>query len=543
MTDTAAHRPPAAPEGRTLLGHPFGLYICFFVEMFERFSFYGMKALLFLYLTKYHLFSDANGYLLLGTYAGLAYALPVFGGLMADRYLGMRKAVLFGGALLVLGHFGMAYEGHAARLVDGVAVRDGIALQVFYASLAFIIMGVGFLKPNISTIVGRLYPEGDPRRDSGFTLFYMGINLGALLSAVVCGYLGETFGWGYGFGAAGAGMVLGLVAFVAGQRHLLGKGEPARPELLREPVAGLPREAVIYLGSLLGVGAIWQVLQTRFDLSALGRLVGMGEGHEITATEVVAVALTLVLAVFLTRFMLRECTREERGRMGALLVLIAISAVFWGLYEQSYGTWLAFSDRAMNKVALGREWSASQLTGVPAFFIIALSLFFAWLWPALDRRGLNPSNPAKFGIALLMAGLAMFTLAYSARNPGADGLAGFWWFILAYLVLVLGEMALSPIGLSAVTSLSVPRVVSLMMGVWFLASAFGEMLAGRLGTLAAMDADVTREAALARYGDVFTSLGWLGVGAAVLMFVLTPLLKRLEGHAPPALPAAAPAGQ
>ncbi|MBW8811277.1 MAG: MFS transporter, partial [Lysobacter sp.] len=195
----------SAPQ-RELFGHPIGLYVCFFTEMWERFSFYGMKALLFFYLTKYHLFKDDDSYDLIGAYGGMVYAVPVIGGLLADRFLGMRKAVTFGGILLVLGHLGMAFEGVQAAMVDGVVKRDQAALQAFYFSLALIIMGVGFLKPNISTIVGKLYPDNDPRRESGFTIFYAGINLGALVSGLICGYLGETYGWKYGFGAAGLGM-------------------------------------------------------------------------------------------------------------------------------------------------------------------------------------------------------------------------------------------------------------------------------------------------------------------------------------------------
>ncbi len=533
MSDTATLPADAASApGRTLLGHPLGLYVCFFVEMFERFSFYGMKALLFLYLTKYHLFSDANGYLLLGTYAGLAYALPVLGGMLADRFLGMRKAVLFGGILLVLGHFGMAFEGQAARTVGGEVVRDGFALQVFYASLAFIIMGVGFLKPNISTIVGRLYPEADPRRDSGFTLFYMGINIGAFVSSLLCAYLGETYGWGYGFGAAGVGMVIGLLVFWFFQKHLQGKAESPRPELLKQKlVAGLNREWLIYLGALAGVAVVWQILQTRFDFSAIGSILGLGAGHEITATEVVAITLTGVLAVWLTRFLLKECTPSERGRMVLLLAIIAVSTMFWGLYEQTYGTWLAFSDRVMNRQALGQEWSAGQLTSIGAFFIFILAPLFSWLWPVLDRARANPSAPAKFGLGLAFAGLAMFVLVYAATHPEANGKVGFWWFVLAYLVLEVGEMVLSPIGLSAVTTLSVPRVVSLMMGVWFLASAFGEMLAGRFGTMAAMDPNTATADALVRYAEVFGVLGWVGLGSGALMLVVSPLLRRLEGGA------------
>ena len=252
MHDIAASPPPRAVDlSDELFGHPKGLYICFATELWERFSFYGMKYLLLLYLTKYHLFSDVEGLDVLGAYAGLVYALPVIGGLLADRYLGMRKAVVFGGILLCLGHLLMAVEGHQAvnyaagtvlendlRLTDGtvllagttltseITIRDTEALKVFYLALALIVVGVGYLKPNISTIVGKLYSEDDPRRDSGFTIFYMGINIGSFFATILCGYLGETYGWGYGFGAAGIGMVLGLFTFLWGQKYLHGHADP-----------------------------------------------------------------------------------------------------------------------------------------------------------------------------------------------------------------------------------------------------------------------------------------------------------------------------
>ncbi|MDP4946631.1 MAG: oligopeptide:H+ symporter, partial [Alishewanella sp.] len=203
-------------------GHPVGLYVCFLTEMWERFSFYGMKYLLLLYLTKYHLFSDAGGLDVLGSYAGLVYAMPVIGGMLADRYLGMRKAVTFGAILLCLGHLGLAYEGFQAYVENDVVVQDTGAIQVFYFSLALIIMGVGFLKPNISTIVGQLYGKDDARRDSGFTIFYMGINTGSFIATLLVTYIGEKFGWGWGFGLAGIGMVLGLIVFLAGQKYLYG---------------------------------------------------------------------------------------------------------------------------------------------------------------------------------------------------------------------------------------------------------------------------------------------------------------------------------
>ncbi len=506
------------PESGELWGHPKGLYYCFFTELWERFSFYGMKALLLFYVTKYHRFDDEAGYLLLGTYGGLAYAMPVVGGIVADRYLGMRKAVVLGGVLLCLGHFGMVYEGHAATIVDDRIVRDEFALSVFYLSLALIIVGVGFLKPNISTIVGRLYGPNDSRRDAGFTIFYMGINVGAWASSLVCGWLGETWGWGWGFGSAGLGMLIGLVVFVRGQAHLLGKAEPPDPARLRAPWRlGISRERWILIGALVAVLAAWQLLQVRLSLF---------EGGQISATEIVAVLMTIALGVWFVPFVRTQCTPAERDQMIALVAITATSVVFWGLYEQTYGSWNAFSDRVMNREGLGVQWTATQLTGLGALFIFALSPLFAWLWPRLAKRGRNPSTPAKFGGALVLAGLSTVPLAWAATHPGDDGLAGLWSIVLAYFILEVGEMLISPIGLAAVTTLSLPRVVSLMMGVWFLASAFGEIAAGRLGALSAMPEDTTTVDALAIYGELFWVLTWIGLGTGVVVLLWTPWLRR-----------------
>ncbi len=398
-----------------LLGHPKGLYVCFLTEMWERFAFYGMKALLFLYLVGHHKFTDDEGYMLLGTYAGLAYALPLIGGMLADRWLGMRKAVMFGGLLLVVGQLGMAYTGTPADGVQGQAQPDALAIQVMYMSLAMIGVGVGFLKPNISTIVGKLYPGDDPRRDSGFTIFYMGINLGAMLSSLIVGYIGIAWGWGYGFGLSGVLMLFGLGQFMWGQKHLEGHAEPPDPALLAKPVlVGLSIEWVIYLAGLLTTVVVWQVLQTKIDLGPLSALTG---GHEVTLTEVVAVVMGLALFVWFAWFLFSGITARERGQMIVLMTLIVISALFWGLYEQTYGTWVAFCERVMDRRMFGMEWTTSQLTSVGAFFVIALTPLFAWLWPRLDKRGLNPSAPAKFGLGLVFAGLAFGVLVYAAEHP------------------------------------------------------------------------------------------------------------------------------
>ena len=514
----------AAPA--EFLGHPKGLYVCFLTEMWERFAFYGMKAILMLYLVKHHGFADADGYLLLGTYAGLAYALPLVGGMVADRYLGMRRAVLFGGVLLVLGQLGMAYTGAPAQ--DGT--RDAVAVQVMYASLALIAMGVGFLKPNISTIVGRLYAHDDPRRDSGFTIFYMGINVGAFIASIVVGYVGENVGWGYGFALGGLMMALGLAQFVLGQKHLLGQAEPAEPMRLRERVLGpMDRETLIYVVALLGAVAVWQVLQTRIDFAPLSRLAG---GHDVTLTEVVAVVAGIGLYGWFGWLCVSGIDAVARNRMILLLVLTTVSALFWGLYEQTYGPWVTLADRAMDRTTFGIEWTAGQTTAIGAGFVILMTPFFAWLWPTLDRAGMNPGYAAKFATALVMCGLSFGVLAFAIASVGEAGVISLWWLIAAYAVLVVGEMVLSPIGLSAVTTLSIPRVVGTMMGAWFLFSAFGEMIAGRLATAAAVDpgADgvIGASEALAVYGPFFEHMMAIGLAAGALLFVAVPFLNRLQ---------------
>ena len=575
---------PVAPRNDDFLGHPKGLYVCFFTEMWERFSFYGMKALLLLYLLKYHLFSDDAGYDLIGAYGGLVYAVPVVGGLLADRYLGMRKAVVLGGALLVLGHLGMAYEGHAATMVNGVAVRDETALQVFYLSLALIIAGVGFLKPNISTIVGRLYAPDDPRRDSGFTLFYAGINVGALFSALICAFLGETYGWKYGFGAAGIGMIAGLAMFLWGQRYLRGHAEPPDPARLREKVQGLSRETWIYLGSALGVLVLWGTIQFASQITVrLGSL-------SFTAALGIMLATLLVFLVWFFGFIARGCDRTERERMLALVILIFAVLIFFTLYEQTYGSWVTFNDRLMTKdmfgLALGQyapglPWSlfsmalspplmiaalvasdrgrdglakllvialalglalatahdvvlvpqtAGSLTYLGAFFIVVLAPLFAWLWPWLGRKGRSPSKPVTMALGLIFAGLSFLPLMAAAKVSGGGEMASVWYLVAAYFILEVGEMCLSPIGLSAVTQLSVARVVGLMMGAFWLATAFSEVLAAQLAKIASVEIPeggaIDMAAASLKYGELFSMLMWLGIGSGVLFLLLSPLLRR-----------------
>ena len=507
---------PAPPDTTDtgFLGHPKGLMVCFATEMWERFSFYGMKFLLLLYLTKYHLFSDVNGLEVLGGYAALVYAMPVLGGLLADRYLGMRKAVVFGGILLALGHLGMAMEGEQARNVDGRILRDDGALQVFYFSLALIVIGVGFLKPNISTIVGRLYRTDDPRRDAGFTIFYMGINIGAFTATLLCGYLGETFGWRYGFGAAGIGMVIGLVTFLSGQKYLMGLAEPPDERALqqRSPI-GLSREHTIYLCGLVSVAAAWQMLQFH------------------GAVGIALNTLSLAVLLGLGWFIAVKCNPVERSRMIVLIILTMSTVVFWALFEQGAASMTLYADRVMDRNILGLQLTAAQFGSLNALFIFMLAPFFAWLWTVLGQRGLEPSTPVKFALGIAQAGLGFGALVIGASMPDEAGLVAGYWMVLAYLLHTTGELCLSPVGLSAVTKLAVPSVVGVMMGSWFLATAYSEFVAVQLAKLAAIettDGAVTDvAAALASYTELFGSLLYLGLSVAALLLLLSPLLKKM----------------
>jgi len=500
--------------GSGFLGHPPGLYVCFATELWERFSFYGMKFLLLLYLTKYHLFSDSNGLEVLGSYAALVYAMPVIGGLLADRYLGMRKAVVFGGVLLALGHLGMAAEGEQARRVGEEVVRDEDALQVFYFSLALIVMGVGFLKPNISTIVGQLYAQDDPRRDAGFTIFYMGINIGAFMATLLCGYLGETYGWRYGFGLAGIGMVVGLVTFLRGQGYLLGLAEPRDTSLLQQksPI-GLDKERTIYLCGLLGVIAIWRMLQFHG---------GVGVALNL---------LSLAVLIGLGWFILVKCDPVERNRMLVLVILTLSTVVFWSLFEQASASMTLFADRVTDRHIFGFNLAASQFGSMNSLFIFLFAPFFAWLWTFLGRRGLEPSTPVKFALGIAQAALGFGALVLGAATPDDAGLVVGYWLVLAYLLHTTGELCLSPVGLSAVTKLAVPSVVGVMMGAWFLATAYSEFVAAQLAKLAAIEtvdgavADIG--VALASYTELFTGLLYVGLGVAVLLLALAPILKRM----------------
>jgi len=499
-------------DKKELFGHPFGLFILFLTEMWERFSFYGMKALLIYYLVKYHLFSDEAGNFIVGGYAAMVYALPVVGGYLADKYLGFRKAVIFGGVLLVLGHLGLAYEGHQAFLAEnGEVVQDKFALQAFFFSLSLIILGVGFLKANISSIVGALYEKEDIRRDSGFTIFYMGINLGSFVATLLCGWLGENYGWGYGFGAAGIGMILGLITFIYGQKYLMGKAEPKNPEILKKKVfAGISVEWLIYILSIASLFIIAQMVQRHTVVDWMLRITG---------------AIALLMIVF---YSIKE-EKIIRERLLALTVLIIFSVVFWALFEQAYTSMNLYADRVLDREFLGWTIPGPWFLSLNALFIIIFAPIVASLWVKLGKY--NPNTPVKFALAIILVGLGFGMLVIGA-NVTADGAKiAMIWLVLAYFLHTMGELCLSPVGLSSVTKLAPQKIVGFMMGVWFLATASSEFIAAVLANLAKIDTeggqvtDVTL--ALTSYTDLFSKLFWVGLIFGAVLLVLSPLLKKL----------------
>ena len=436
-----------AGEG-TFFGQPRGLATLFFTEMWERFSYYGMRAFLILYMTAPAAagglgFSDRDAASIYGTYTGSVWGAAILGGLVADRFLGQYRSVLLGGIIIALGHFALAFK----------------ALPFFYAGLGLIVVGTGLLKPNVSTLVGSLYQPGDPRRDAGFSIFYMGINLGAFIGPLIAGYLAQRVDWHLGFACAGVGMIVGLIQYVLGR------------ERLKTAIA-------------------------RLSLSA-------------TASSAAAPAPRSSLTF----------TAAESRRIAAIVIFFLAAALFWGAYEQAGSTLNLFADRYTRLEVFGFSFPSSWFQSVQPIFVILLAPLFAWLWLRLGRH--EPSVPAKFALGLLFMGLSFLVLvpAGGMAQDGAGLRVSPWWLVAAYFISELGELCLSPVGLSAVTKLAPVRIVGLMMGVWFLSNAFGNKLAGwAAGFFSTMALD-----------RLFGIVAVVLFAAALVMFALVKPSRRLMG--------------
>jgi POT family proton-dependent oligopeptide transporter len=479
---------------RAFFGHPRGLSTLFFTEMWERFSYYGMRALLLLYMTAPVSagglgFDAAEGGAIYGLYTSMVYMATLPGGWIADRLIGPRRAVLYGGLLIAAGHFSMAAP----------------ALAMFYFGLFLIVIGTGLLKGNVSVIVGRLYAQGDSRRDAGFSIFYMGINLGALIAPLVCGYLGQEINWHFGFAAAGVGMTLGVVQYVLGSRRLGDAGLLPAPATDAERVKWRS-QAAISAGILL----------------ALVLIVGVG-GYTgmvpITATQVADAAgvflLLLIVGFFGWIYSSSEWTPDERKRVYVIGVLFLAAALFWSVFEQAGSTLNLFADRNTRNNLFGYDFPSSWFQSVNSLFLIIFAPVMAWVWVRMADNGNEPSAPTKFAWGLVLVGLGFAILIPPAQASGV--LASPMWLTATYFLHTIGELVLSPVGLSAMTVLAPTRIGGLMMGVWFLATSVGNFIGGRVSGLYES----------LPLPSLFGAVAGFSIVAGLLLMVLSPSMRKL----------------
>ena len=491
-------KPASLPADTGFFGHPRGLATLFFTEMWERFSYYGMRALLILFMTagvdRGGLgFNVVKAGAIYGFYTAMVYLLSLPGGWFADRIVGQRRAVLFGGILISAGEFCLVAP----------------SLSLFYCGLVLLILGTGLLKPNVSTIVGQLYASGDHRRDAGFSIFYMGINIGALISPLACGWVGEKISWHLGFGVAGIGMLAGLIQYVLGAKYLGDAGlYPAKPESLEQDRRQKRRAAI---GALLFLA----VLALAGGLAAGGQIAITAE----LVSQVLGVLLVVVtIAMFSWLIFGPGWSTVERKRFGAILVLFIACTLFFATNEQAGSSLNLFAERSTDNHVFGFAYPASWLQSVNPIQIIILAPVFAWLWVTLGRR--EPSSPAKFSLGLLFGGLGFVILVPAALAASHGARVSPLWLITTYLLQTIGELCLSPVGLSAITKLAPQRVAGLMMGMWFLAIAMGNYLAG-------LTASLYESLPLTRL------FGWVGgftiVAALVLVLLIRPTVRLMGG--------------
>jgi proton-dependent oligopeptide transporter, POT family len=587
IIDDAAAEPGTPPTGiihkDEWFGHPRPLARLFSTEAMERFGYYGMRALLTLYLAEHFLFNETTTTGLYGGFTALVYLTPLVGGLIADNYLGSKRSVKFGAVLMALGYFTLCFGGEAAKpyaTIDGqrydVAVEGkgdaqkqfvtdaGQKLQIkgnddktvslvaadgtearkiavggfeaagdrspFYTmilliGLSMVTIGNGFFKPNISTMVGSLYATGDRRRDAGFTIFYMGINLGSLGSQILCPFLATTFGWWAGFLLAAIGMLFSwsLIQFDGGK--LDGYGD--RPEK-----ADSSRDLIIYAGAIIAVPVVWflfsNLMNTKPPEPGSG-IVGYLASLSIMGKLMFGTFLLGVPTILAWSW--KVGSKAEFQMMVAAMVLIVFNVVFWTLFEQAGSSLTLFADRNTELSVFGLfNISAGQTQFFNAFFIVALAPVFSIMWNAMAKRGIEPSIPIKFAVALMGVGAGFLALVWGSQFAGPDFKVGLWWLALLYLIHSMAELCISPVGLSMITKLSIARIVGMMMGVWFLSISVAQYVAGVVAQVASVETvggQVTNlKVSLDTYTGVFTTIGEVSVGIGLLLLVLSPLIKR-----------------
>ena len=497
MTDTTAD-----PGQKQVFGHPRGLMTLFFTEMWERLSYYGMRALLVLFMTDQVInggmgLTDQSATAIYGIYTALVYVVALPGGWIADRLLGAQKAVFYGGIIIMSGHFVLAIP----------------STQAFFLGLILVVAGTGLLKPNVSAVVGDLYPQGDPRRDGGFSIFYMGINVGGLLGPIICGGLAqsERFGWHWGFAAAGVGMFFGLLQFWLTKHHLGNAG--LRPSETGDAAIDAKRRkrgwtmviiASAIIIALIGAGfaGVLKLDPVRLSEQSTYVIVGMA------------------VAFFAYVLLLGHLTSEEKKRTIALIILLMGCAMFWSGFEQSGSSLNLFADRYTKLDFALFSIPSTWFQSINSTFIIIFAPVFAWLWVALAKRNLNPSTPAKFGFGLILLACGFLVMVGASTIVVNGNQAAPTWLIMTYLLHTFGELALSPVGLSVTTKLAPKRFVGQMMGMWFLATALGNLIAGQI----AGEFDAENVAA---YPDQYMSIVMTAGGAGIIMLLLTKPIKKL----------------
>jgi len=490
-------------EEPQMFGHPKGLFYLFFAELWERFSFYGMRALLTLYMVN-EIFKaiterDTATAIVYASYGSLVYASTVIGGQISDKILGMRSSIFLGGILMALGHFVLTIENDTA----------------FFLALALIVVGNGFFKPNISSFVGALYKEGDVRKDSGFTIFYMGINIGGFVAPLLCGWLALEYGYHYGFGLAGIGMMAGLIFFWSGiKKNVFGdKGMPPSKEIYEKKIIGIPQKTLIPIISFLFVPVIAYLLASwqQNHVSGIFKFIGFA-----------------VLAYLV--YIMVKLDSDARKKLIMAVLITFFMTLFWGFHELSGSVITLFASR---NVDLAGIMSAAQTNALNSMFIIVLAIPISLLWGYLAKRGLNPRTPYKFGLGLLFAGLCFYILSISGASADENGLVPFVYLLVMYFILSIGELFMSPVGLSKITDLSPKNIVAFMMGVWFLSSAFAFQIVGFIGEQLAIestDKNVGGLETLTIYTDGFHLIAMYALGAGAIVLLFSPLMKKLLGN-------------
>jgi POT family proton-dependent oligopeptide transporter len=486
-----------AVHDRAFFGHPRGLSTLFFTEMWERFSYYGMRALLILFMTAPLAagglgFDTATAGAVYGLYTSMVYMTTLPGGWLADRLIGPRRAVLYGGIIIACGHFSMAFP----------------SLATFYLGLFLIVIGTGLLKGNVSVIVGQLYARGDQRRDAGFSLFYMGINLGAFLAPLVCGYLGQWVDWHLGFAAAGFGMVMGVIQYLAGAKYL---GEAGLyPEPAESPAAAETLKSRTVLAGSIAIAVI-----VAFGVAAYTGVI------DVTAKQIADGAgymlLVIIVLFFGWLFLGGTWTTEERHRLYVITIFFLAAGLFWSLFEQAGSTLNLFADRDTRTSVFGWQFPSSYFQSMNSFFIWSFAPAFAWIWYKMGSR--DPSTNIKFSMGLIFVGCGFAILVVAARLAQGGVQVSPAWLTVVYLLHTFGELCLSPVGLSAMTKLAPARICGLMMGVWFLATSVGNFIAGRL-------AGFYEQMPLP---ELFTTIAIWGIVPGVILLLATPWIKRLMG--------------